>query len=74
MRKWLCECASIQYSLTCIEACCFMSAPGNVMDQVIIERESESTIMFVEGARTAYFGYVTLKVIEIKALKHGIIF
>ena len=33
------------------------------MDHVIIERESESTIVFVEGARDAYLGYVTLKVI-----------
>lgn len=32
------------------------------MDRVVIERESESTIMFVEGAKTAYFGYVTFKV------------
>lgn len=39
------------------------TAPGaDVMDRVVIERESESTIMFVEGARTAYFGYITIKV------------
>lgn len=38
------------------------AAPGNVMDHVIIERESESTVVFVEGARDgAYFGYITLK-------------
>ena len=32
------------------------------MDHVIIEKETESTIMFVEGAKRAYLGYVTLKV------------
>ena len=32
------------------------------MDHVIIERESESTVVFVEGARNAYLGYITLKV------------
>ncbi|XP_055956912.1 F-box only protein 11 isoform X1 [Patella vulgata] len=37
------------------------AAPGNVMDHVFIEREMESTIMFVEGANGAYLGYVTLK-------------
>nr|KAI8741402.1 F-box only protein 11-like isoform X1 [Biomphalaria glabrata] len=37
------------------------AASGNVMDNVIIERETESTIMFVEGCRRAYLGYVTLK-------------
>lgn len=38
------------------------SAPGaDVMDRVVIERESESTVMFVEGARNAYFGYITIK-------------
>lgn len=48
-----------KYKLTFI---LFFSAAGNVMDHVIIERESESTIVFVEGARDAYLGYVTLKV------------
>ena len=38
------------------------AAPGNVVDHVIIERDSESTIMFVEGAKQAYLGYITLKV------------
>ena len=33
-----------------------------MIDHVIIERESESTIMFVEGAKDAYLGYVTLRV------------
>ena len=33
------------------------------MDHVIIEKETESTIMFVEGAKRAYLGYVTLKVL-----------
>ncbi|CAL1527772.1 unnamed protein product [Lymnaea stagnalis] len=37
------------------------AAPGNVMDHVVIERETESTIMFVEGCKKAYLGYVTLK-------------
>ena len=37
------------------------AAPGNVIDHVIIERESESTVMFVEGAKDAYLGYVTLR-------------
>ncbi|CAH1792557.1 unnamed protein product [Owenia fusiformis] len=37
------------------------AAPGSVVDHVFIERQSESTIMFVEGAREAYLGYVTLK-------------
>lgn len=40
----------------------FFVGPGNVMDHVIIERENESTIMFVEGAKRAYLGHVTLKV------------
>jgi len=39
-----------------------ITAPGNVIDHVVIERESESTVMFVEGAKEAYLGYVTLKV------------
>lgn len=38
------------------------AAPGNVIDNVIIERGTESTITFVEGAKEAYLGYVTLKV------------
>ncbi|XP_014663279.1 PREDICTED: F-box only protein 11-like [Priapulus caudatus] len=37
------------------------AAPGNVAEHVILERQSESTIMFVEGANQAYLGYVTLK-------------
>ncbi|XP_023238645.1 F-box only protein 11-like [Centruroides sculpturatus] len=37
------------------------AAPGNVADNVILERESESTITFVEGAKEAYLGYVSLK-------------
>jgi len=28
---------------------------------VVLERESETTIMFVEGARNAYLGYMTVK-------------
>lgn len=30
-------------------------------ENVILERENESTITFVEGAKNAYLGYVTLK-------------
>ncbi|KRT84920.1 F-box domain-containing protein, partial [Oryctes borbonicus] len=37
------------------------AAPGNVAESVILERESESTIMFVEGAKQAYAGHLTLK-------------
>ena len=38
------------------------AAPGSVAEHVIIERQSESTIWFGEGARETYLGYVTLKV------------
>jgi len=41
---------------------CLLTAPGNVQDHVVIERESESTVVFVEGAKDAYLGYCTLKV------------
>ncbi|RWS04399.1 hypothetical protein B4U79_05437, partial [Dinothrombium tinctorium] len=37
------------------------SAPGNVAESVVLEKETESTITFVEGAKRAYLGYVTLK-------------
>ncbi|CAH0391496.1 unnamed protein product [Bemisia tabaci] len=37
------------------------AASGNVAESVIIERESESTIMFVEGSKNAYAGHLTLK-------------
>lgn len=37
------------------------AAPGNVAESVILERESESTMMFVEGAKNAYAGHLTLK-------------
>lgn len=30
-------------------------------ESVILERESESTVMFVEGAKNAYAGHLTLK-------------
>ena len=39
----------------------FSPAPGNVAEHVVIERSSESTIVFAEGARNAYLGYVALK-------------
>lgn len=32
------------------------------MDHVVLERDRESTVVFVEGAREAYLGYVTIKV------------
>lgn len=37
------------------------AAPGNVAESVVLEREAGSTVMFVEGAKYAYVGYVTLK-------------
>jgi F-box protein 11 len=37
------------------------AAPGNVAENVILERDTESTITFSEGAKQAYVGYVTLK-------------
>lgn len=40
---------------------CLGAAPGNVAESVILERESESTVMFVEGAKQAYAGHLTLK-------------
>lgn len=38
------------------------AAPGNVAEHVILERDTDSTVTFVEGARGAYLGYLTLKV------------
>ena len=37
------------------------AAPGTVAESVILERESDSTVMFVEGAKRAYAGHLTLK-------------
>ncbi|GBN81536.1 F-box only protein 11, partial [Araneus ventricosus] len=37
------------------------AAPGNVAENVILERDTESTITFVEGAKESYLGYLTLK-------------
>lgn len=37
------------------------AAPSIVMDHVVLERDCESTVVFVEGAREAYLGYVTIK-------------
>lgn len=37
------------------------AAPGNVAESVILERQSESTLLFVEGAQYAYVGHLTLK-------------
>ena len=39
-----------------------MTAAGNVMDKVIIDKESESTVVFGQGGRSAYIGYLTIKV------------
>ena len=33
-----------------------------MVDNVRIERQSESTLLFAEGAKEAYLGYVTVKV------------
>ena len=41
---------------------CLAAAPSTVMDHVVLERDCESTVVFVEGAREAYLGYVTIKV------------
>ena len=46
------------YSVVIID----VAAPGDVVDKVKIERENESTVVFTEGARNAYIGYVTIKV------------
>jgi len=35
------------------------ATPGVVADLVIIERDSESTVKFIEGAKSAYLGQVT---------------
>lgn len=37
-------------------------APGNVAENVILERDTDSTVTFVEGAKESYLGYITLKV------------
>ncbi|XP_020713714.1 F-box only protein 11 [Ceratitis capitata] len=37
------------------------AASGNVAESVVLEREAGSTMMFVEGAKYAYVGYLTLK-------------
>ncbi|KAK4310569.1 hypothetical protein Pmani_017871 [Petrolisthes manimaculis] len=37
------------------------AAPGNVAENVILEQECDSTVMFMEGAQQAYLGYVTIK-------------
>lgn len=37
------------------------AAPGNVAEHVVLERQSESSIMFVQDARQAYLGWVTLR-------------
>lgn len=37
------------------------AAPGNVADSVVLERESQSTVMFLDGAKNAYVGHMTLK-------------
>lgn len=37
------------------------ASSGTVAENVTLERESETTIMFVEGAKSAYLGYMTVK-------------
>ncbi|KAG8182742.1 hypothetical protein JTE90_008120 [Oedothorax gibbosus] len=37
------------------------AAPGNVAENVILERDTDSTVTFVEGAKESYLGYITLK-------------
>lgn len=37
------------------------AAPGNVAESIVLERESESTVVFAEGAKHAYIGHMTLK-------------
>ncbi|XP_013794342.1 F-box only protein 11-like isoform X1 [Limulus polyphemus] len=37
------------------------AAPGNVAENVILERECESTVMFTKGAREAFLGFLTLR-------------
>lgn len=37
------------------------AAPGNVAESVILDRDTESTMVFGEGARRAYAGHLTLK-------------
>lgn len=37
------------------------AASGNVAESIILERESESTVMFMDGAKNAYVGHMTLK-------------
>lgn len=37
------------------------AAPGNVAESVILERQSGSTMMFGDGAKSAYAGHLTLK-------------
>ena len=48
-----------------------LAAPGNVTDHVIIERQSESTVTFCEGAKESYLGYVTLKVQNLRQFSYG---
>ncbi|XP_046741185.1 F-box only protein 11 isoform X1 [Diprion similis] len=37
------------------------AAAGNVAESVILERDTESTVTFVEGAKRAYAGHLTIK-------------
>ncbi|XP_041353360.1 F-box only protein 11-like [Gigantopelta aegis] len=50
-----------EFLLIDIDVSIIGAAPGKVIDHVFIERESESTVMFVEGARKAYLGYISLR-------------
>jgi hypothetical protein len=37
------------------------AAPGNVAENVVLETDRDSTVMFVEGAQHSYLGFVTLR-------------
>jgi hypothetical protein len=39
----------------------FISASGNVAQNVVIEKQNETTVIFTEGANEAYLGYVTVR-------------
>lgn len=37
------------------------AAPGNVAESVVLDRVTESTLMFVDGAKKAFCGHMTLR-------------
>jgi hypothetical protein len=38
------------------------TAPGNVAENVVLEKQSSTVLTFSSGAKEAYLGYVTLRV------------